>query len=197
MKTILLALFFVGFTAQSQTRDYANFHEIDKGKFYRSAQLSAGDLEAYVKQYGIRTVINLRGENPGEEWFQNEESISQRLGLEFVSIAMSASKIPSRTNLNTLLTAFATLPRPILVHCRAGADRTGEASALYQMLYMNKTKDQALKMLTPRYGHFKFIMPAKRYFIDEVWQGVEWAQNQYEPCSGNYKYYDANGSECR
>ncbi len=182
---------------QAQTRDYANFHEIEKGKFYRSAQLSAGDLEEYVKQYGIRTVINLRGENPGEEWFQNEQAVAQRLGLEFVNIAMLPNKIPSRQNLNTLLMAFATLPRPLLAHCQAGADRTGEASALYQMLYMNKSKKQALKMLTPHYGHFSFVLPAKRYFIEKLWQGVEWAQSQYEPCSGIYKYYDINSSECR
>ena len=44
--------------------------------------------------------------------------------------------------------------KPILIHCKAGADRTGLVSALY--LYSIGDKN-ALKMLSLKYGHFPYL----------------------------------------
>ena len=49
-----------------------NFHEVIPGEMYRSAQLSDGELTMYVKKYNIKSVINLRGENPTKDWYNNE-----------------------------------------------------------------------------------------------------------------------------
>ena len=46
-----------------------NFHEVFPGEFYRSAQIEPGDIARYEKEYGIRTVLNLRGSNRGSEWY--------------------------------------------------------------------------------------------------------------------------------
>lgn len=190
-------VFSIATTAQAQSlTGYENFHEIDKGKFYRSAQLSTGDLYTYVQKYGIKTVINLRGENPNESWYREEVFVLKHLGVQQVDIGMSAGQIPHRENLIKLLDAYANAQGPILVHCKAGADRTGEASAIYQMVYMGKSKEQAKKMLGIRYGHLKAFKPAKDYFIETVWQGMEWAYNEYDPCSGKFRYYDANNPNC-
>lgn len=173
-----------------------NFYEIDTGKYFRSAQPSGSDIEEMAHRYGIKSVINLRGENPSEGWYQDEKAMVDNLGLNFVNISMSPSEIPHRKNLLQLLEALESLPRPILVHCQAGADRTGEASAIYQMIYMGKTKSEALSMLSMKYGHISFAKPAKDYFIKEVWQGRDWAYSDYKPCSGTYKYYNVQNPEC-
>lgn len=183
--------------AQSQNR-YTNFHEVDPGNFYRSAQLYPWEIEEYVAEHGIKTVINLRGARPGSNWYDRETAVLEKLGAQQIDISMSASRIPHRADLLRLLEAYENAPRPILIHCRVGADRTGEAAALYQMLYMGKTKEEALKMLSFKYGHMEFVFPAKRYFIKEVWQGLDWAYNDYDPCTGEYDHYSPEDtSQCR
>ncbi len=185
MRPLLFSLiFFVAAQAQSAY----NFHEIDPGKFYRSEQLNMRDFEKYLKKYGFKTIVNLRG--PRFKDYEAQKYMAEQYGAKYYTISHSAKTIPTRENLLALLDAFETGERPIYVHCKGGADRTGEASALYQLLYMHKTMKQALKMLTVKYLHFKMFYPAKTYFIKKVWGGLDWAVNEYEPCSGQYKYFD-------
>lgn len=103
---------------------------------------------------------------------------------------MSAVRLPHRDDLIQLLDAFKELPRPILVHCKAGADRTGEASAIFAMDYLKWSKRKAAGQLHPFYGHFPDFTPAKTYFIREGYRGEEWARNTYDPCRQDYQYYD-------
>jgi protein tyrosine/serine phosphatase len=191
------AIFFI-FASSTFASDILgpNFHEVDPGRYYRSAQLNSKEFDYYIKKYKIRTIINLRGAEPQEAWYQDEISVSQKNLVFHFDIPMLAETLPHRENLIRLLDLFKTVPRPILVHCQGGADRSGEASAIYQMLHMGKTKEQALKMLTFKYHHLAFRKPAKRYFIKDLWQGEDWAYNHYDPCEGKFKYYDTNTAYC-
>lgn len=195
---LFVGLLFVG-SALFQSTAYAqfNFYEVDQGKLYRSAQMNERNLEETIRTHGVKTIINLRGENPDQPWYQREAAVAARNGTQMIDIAMNSETLPSRENLLKLLAAFKDAPRPILVHCQAGADRTGEAVALYEMIYMEKSKHEALKSLSFKYIHLAFKKPAKTYFIRDVWQGVEWAETQYRPCDGQYKYYNVNNSECK
>lgn len=181
----------------SSCKLFNNFHEVESGKLYRSAQLSGKEFEQAIEALEIKTIINLRGESPDREWYQEEIAAAEKYNVEHISIGMSAKRLPHREDLIKLLDAFENAERPILIHCQGGADRTGEASAIYQMLYMGKSKKEALKMLTFKYFHLKKKMPAKRYFIDEIWQGDDWARNKYDPCIQEYKYYDQSGNHCQ
>ncbi|WP_413291114.1 tyrosine-protein phosphatase [Bdellovibrio sp. HCB337] len=199
MKCIFGSLlsFFILSSASASDILGPNFHEIDRGRYYRSAQLDGKEFDYYIKKYGIRTIINLRGAYPDEKWYKEEKQVAAKNGVEHHDISMLAEAIPHRQNLIKLLDLFKTAQRPILVHCQGGADRTGEASTLYQMLYNGKPMDEALKMLTFKYRHAEFFKPAKRYFIEQVWQGEDWAYKSYDPCKSNYKYYERNTEYCR
>lgn len=166
-----------------------NFHEIDPGLYYRSAQLSAKSLKKYISKYGIRSVINLRGASE-KDWYLEEKNAVEEQGASLYDISMSARRLPHREDLLKLLDLFENLEYPILVHCQGGADRTGEASAIYQMMYMGKDKKQALKMLSLKYHHLSWRMPAKKYFIKKLWHGADWAIENYEPCANDWKHYD-------
>ena len=78
----LISLSFLPFLAVSfgACRMNANFHEIDPGKYYRSAQLHPDELQKAIDHFQIRTVINLRGEAPEEKWFQEERRVPPRGG---------------------------------------------------------------------------------------------------------------------
>ena len=177
------------------TYDPLNFHAVKDEVMYRSAQPTGRDLRGVAKEYGIRSIINLRGASPGKEWYDEELSISQELGLELVDIRMSAARLPHRDDLLRLLDAFKNLPRPILIHCRGGADRTGEAVAMFALDHLKWSKRKAAGQLHPYFGHFPDRYPARTYFFREVYQGKEWARESYYPCRQDYKYYD-KGKYC-
>ena len=172
------------------------FFEVDPGKLYRSPQPTGGEIEKYVKDHGIKTIINLRGESPGKAWYEEEMSAAKKFNIDVVNIAMSATRVPHRQDLLELLDAYEKAQRPILIHCLRGIDRTGEAAAIYEMIYMNKPKKEALKMLTSAFGYFEQIMPAKLYFIRDLCVDEQWAREEYDPCSKNYKYYNKNVPAC-
>jgi protein tyrosine/serine phosphatase len=69
-----------------------NFHAVVTGAIYRSAQPSASDITSYVKNYGIRSIINLRGANSGQSWYDDELHASQTLRIRHIDFRMSASK---------------------------------------------------------------------------------------------------------
>src|SRR3954454_9519239 len=46
-----------------------NFHAVVPGELYRSAQPTPELITDYHVKYGIKTVINLRGENVGSDWY--------------------------------------------------------------------------------------------------------------------------------
>src|SRR3972149_7480835 len=112
------------------SQSFDNFYEVEKNSFYRSKQLSEDRLDFYIKKYGIKTLINLRGNNQKKWWFK-EKKVAEKNGVAFFSIAMSAVRMTKKEHLIELLKIYDTAPRPMLVHCIGGADRTGEASALW------------------------------------------------------------------
>lgn len=174
-----------------------NFHTVEQNKLYRSAQLTKNEISKIIEQYNIKTVINLRGENIGESWYDNEKMVTEKYNVHHVDISMSADTIPHRNNLLKLLDAYQNAPRPILIHCKAGADRTGEAVAIYAMEFMNQTRAEATKHLSLKYRHSKTFKPGKDYFIEKVYNGIKWAHDDYHPCQGGYKYYDVNSQACK
>jgi protein tyrosine/serine phosphatase len=134
-----------------------NVHAVEPGQLYRSAQLSGPGLADVVERYGIRTVINLRGTAPGAGWYDDEIRVSQARGLNHVDIPMSASQIPDEATTKRLISALRDSPGPILVHCQSGADRSGLASALYELLIVHRPAAVAAEQLSFRYGHFPWL----------------------------------------
>ncbi|WP_413295199.1 tyrosine-protein phosphatase [Bdellovibrio sp. HCB185ZH] len=199
MKNLFIFLFSLMVFAPAFASDILgpNFHEVDKGNLYRSAQLDPLEFKRYIKKYKIQSIINLRGAEPLSLWWQQELAVSKQFGVIHYDIPMTAEEIPHRKNLLKLLDLLNMAPRPILIHCQGGADRSGEASAIYQMVYQGKSKEEALKQLTFKYHHVEKFKPAKRYFIEKVWQGEEWAFANYDPCNANYKYYNKKNVYCR
>jgi protein tyrosine/serine phosphatase len=154
-----------------------NFYEVEKGKFYRSHQLSEKTLDKYLKQYQIKTLVSLKGDE-NSEWWKAEKATAERNGVLFFSLFMSVVYITSKEELMKILTIFQDAPRPILVHCAGGADRTGEVSALWVLDQQGKNKTEAHKQLSIKYGHRMYKNSAKDFLI-EIWQGRDWAINKY------------------
>lgn len=133
-----------------------NEHEVDPGHLYRSGQLSGTQLHDYAAEHGIKAVLNLRGPNPGKPWYDEEIRASQADHLVHIDYAISARRDLTPAQMDDLVKILHDAPKPLLVHCNAGADRTGLVSALYE-LDRGQDARQASEQLSVLYGHFPWL----------------------------------------
>jgi protein tyrosine/serine phosphatase len=149
-----------------------NFHVVLSGELYRSAQPTTAQLEAYIRQHGIRTVINLRGPS-GRDWYADEVRTARMLGAEHVDFRMSASQILTPERADALMAIMEAAPKPILLHCQGGADRTGLASALYSYRIAQRGESFAESQLSFYYGHLGLPYISAAWAMDVSWENLE------------------------
>lgn len=134
--------------------EQGNFHAVTPAEAYRSAQLDRDELRHYARKYHIRSIINLRGRKPDKAWYREETATAAELGIRHFDYGgIGAVRPPTADALAELLSLFATAPRPVLLHCQAGADRSGLAAALWKAVVDKAPAPQARKQLSLRYGH--------------------------------------------
>jgi hypothetical protein len=108
-----------------------NFHWVMPGEIARSSQAYLGFLRSLLKGRSIKGVVNLRGSKPGWRWWNYETRVCAELGIVHRDVRFNSRRLPSRDILLDMLDAFDKTPRPFLVKCSGGQDRTSFASALY------------------------------------------------------------------
>lgn len=140
-------------------RATGNFHEVVAGEVYRSGQLNPDELGDKTVKFGIRSVLNLRGRNIGKDWYDAEIAFCETNGLTHYDVPLSAGKDVSAKRMDQIVSILKTAPKPLLVHCKSGADRAAFGSALYQYAIEGKSADESDNELTMWYGHVPFITP--------------------------------------
>ena len=150
-----------------------NFHTVVPGQFYRSGQLSAGQLMEFQSAYGIRTIINLRGSNPQSAWYRREVKASHDLGIAHVDFRMSAGVLLTKDRAEQLIRIMEKARKPILVHCQGGADRSGLVSSLYMAAVRKAGESASESELSIRYGHIGIPYLSRTYAMDRSWQHLE------------------------
>ena len=136
-------------------KEQGNFHPITPGEAYRSAQMDRDELEDYIRKFKIRSIINLRGEEPDER-YEEEISTCRKLGVSHFALGLSADKAPSSREIKKLLRLFRVAPRAVLIHCLAGSDRAGLASALWKVAADGASASVVKRQRSIRYGHIPF-----------------------------------------
>ena len=135
-----------------------NFHTVIDGELYRSAQPTAADIRKYQEKYGIKTIINMRGQRPGKDWYEDEIKTSTKLGIVHYDWAFSSTLKTPLTHMDHVMWLMKNAEKPILIHCMAGADRTGLGVAVYLYGIKNipakEAKNRALSVI---YGYFPYL----------------------------------------
>lgn len=134
-----------------------NFHQVLAGELYRSAQMSDTDLAVRIRAHGIRSVLNLRGARPRQAWYAPEVGVSRALGVRHYDLGLSARRELTPAERDELLRLMSEAPKPLLIHCKQGADRTGLAAALYLRHDRRRSLEEAGKQLSIWYGHFPWL----------------------------------------
>lgn len=150
-----------------------NFHTVVEGQLYRSAQPSAPQIADYVRRYGIKTIINLRGQNDQAEWYNAEIAMAKQVGIQHIDFRMSARRIVTRESADNLIEIMKNAPKPILIHCQAGADRSGIVAAIYSKAIAGVGGAAAEKQLSIFFGHVGIPYLSSTFAMDQSWEMLE------------------------
>jgi protein tyrosine/serine phosphatase len=161
---------FLGYLAYLQLS--GNIHAVVDGEAYRAAQLSPEMIEETSEQYGIRTILNLRGENAGTDWYDKEVKEANRLGIRHIDFRMSAGRELTTDEAKSLIAIMESAQKPLLIHCKAGADRTGLASAFYVAAVAKLGEKAAEDQISIRYGHFSLSF-ISAYAMNRTFEAME------------------------
>ncbi len=113
-----------------------NRHAVIPGQVYRSAQPSPEHIRAWANELELRSIISLKGGQTGRSASRAEQNrLGQDLRVDQHFVRMSAQRWPSPGELLLLIDTIAAARRPLLLHCQAGIDRTGLASAVALLLH--------------------------------------------------------------
>ena len=164
-----------------------NLHAVEEHRVYRAAQPDWYHLRTWIWRYDLETVVRLRGGDAEDEDWGDETDEVKAAGIDFVQVPLSATRFPDKAQLLNLCEVFDGARYPLLLHCRAGADRAGMASAIYVLM---RTSDLALareQLALLPYGHTGWGGTSK---LDQVldmyepWHTVlpfrEWVRQVYE-----------------
>lgn len=122
-----------------------NFYRINRD-LYRAAQPGRLGMLVY-EGFGIRSVINLRALHSDKDEMGNTR-------LNLIEIPMHAWDAGNDQYVIKVLQAIRDARKPVLLHCRHGADRTGLMIAMYRIVEEGWDKNDAIREL--REGGYGF-----------------------------------------
>jgi protein tyrosine/serine phosphatase len=114
-----------------------NMHKVS-AELYRAGQPTPKGFTE-LERHGIRTVLNLRE-------YHKDTKKAAHTKLHLVAYPVSASDI-TETDIVNCLRIISTSPKPVLVHCWHGSNRTGIIVAAYRIVYQGWSVEQAEKEL--------------------------------------------------
>jgi protein tyrosine/serine phosphatase len=165
---------------------YNNRHRVGRDS-WRSAQPAPHHI-AWAGKRGIKTIINLRGEQSyGTRWL--EQQACARHGVALVDLTLRSRAAPSLAEFRAMKDLLEKVEYPILVHCKSGADRAGLMSVMISHLHDGLPIREALSQLSLRYGHVRSadtgVLDAvfHRYLADEARTGIafwDWIETVYD-----------------
>lgn len=118
-----------------------NFGVVEEGSIYRSGQLSAALVKRVLAERNIRVIVNLTSENLNDVDQLVEKYAAAELGIEQIRLPLRGDGTGDVNNYARAIAAIVDARKknlPVLVHCAAGAQRTGSVIAAYRLLVQKK-----------------------------------------------------------
>lgn len=165
---------------------FPNRHKVSDN-VWRAAQPLPHQI-AVAKHLGVRTIVNLRGQE--NTTYVYEREACRRAGLKLVDFRVKSRNAPTLDELRGARDLFQAVEYPIMMHCKSGADRVGLMSVLYRHLHDGVPMTEAVKQLSLRYGH---IAQANTGIIDFFFERYiaanakrpiafyDWVETAYDP----------------
>ena len=157
------------------------------GKMYRSNQPYPYQIKKDIKNYKIKSIINLRGERHCSSYYL-EKNICTLENIKIYNFPISSRDIPDKNKLIGFKKLIDQVEYPCLMHCKSGADRAGLAAALYLIYKKNYTLKKASRELSLKHLHIKLTKTGilDHFFSELIKLGVcnksdflQWINNCY------------------
>ncbi len=110
---------------------------VEAGAIYRSGQLSPTLIERTLQEHGIQLVVSLCPDEAGNKAHDAERQAVLDLGIDrdvYPLIGDGTGDIANYAKAIAAMVQAKRQGRPVLLHCAAGAYRTGGVVAAYRML---------------------------------------------------------------
>lgn len=148
-------------TSSQSNTGIKNFGCVNKN-LYRGAQPERGELKQ-LAEVGIKTIINLRGE---DERTRSEQVEAESLGLRYFGVPMPGLTRPSDEQMSGVLAILDAHENwPVFIHCKRGSDRTGTVIACYRISREGWTSSQAIAE-AKRFGMSWVEFGMRDYVVD-------------------------------
>jgi tyrosine-protein phosphatase SIW14 len=121
-----------------------NFYRVTDS-IYRSEQPD-GKAIPYFDSIGIKSILNLRE-------YHSDSIRLHKKNLHYYSVKIVAGNFTDKQIIQSLK-IIKDAPKPILIHCMHGSDRTGVVVAMYRIIFQNWTKARAIDEL--EHGNYGF-----------------------------------------
>lgn len=128
-----------------------NFETITEGKVYKSGVIPPDEIADYVKEYKIKSIVDLRFPGTGDD--VNNPEIPAELTAEKEAVAKikgvnyfnnGSDQVPKQENLDTFFKIMDNPDNyPVLIHCYHGVGRAEMYSAIYRIEYENWLPEEA------------------------------------------------------
>lgn len=137
-----------------------NFGTITEGKVYKSGAMDEVTLPERIKEFNIKTVIDLRNEKSDRFFPSEEKAVIDKIdGVKYVNI--KSPQVPTKKNLEKFFEVLDDKANyPVLIHCYHGLGRTMIYSAIYRIEYEGMDNDVARHKTRP-YPIESFIHDSK------------------------------------
>lgn len=121
-----------------------NFGVVEDGRLYRAGVLTPSTLRKVVDEHGVRTVIDLGANHRGTPADEALARQAEKLGIRRVTLWLEGDGTGNpNCYVETLRVMTDPAAQPVLVHCSAGAQRTGAAVMLYRTVVQGWSVDRA------------------------------------------------------
>lgn len=108
----------------------------------RSGQISPRLIKTTLEQNRIRTIINLQSTDDRPDAVRDaEQDAARQLNIEYYRYPLKGDgtgEISRYADALQMLVSSRNAGKPVLIHCAAGAQRTGVAVAFYRVLVQNQ-----------------------------------------------------------
>ncbi|MFZ7094034.1 fused DSP-PTPase phosphatase/NAD kinase-like protein [Primorskyibacter sp. 2E233] len=146
---------------------WTNFWPVAPG-VWRSNQPTHARFEKYAAM-GIKTVVNLRGEDKHAHYLFEKESC-EALGLNLVNAKLWAREAAPRRRILNVIEALRAAEKPMMFHCKSGADRAGFVAATYQLVFEGADIQEAKKQLGLKFIHLDFTATGVQDYVLDIYE---------------------------
>lgn len=130
-------------SAQKVDSPFSNLYQVSDS-IYRSEQPDSLGIE-FLKENNFKSVLNIKT--------KQTDTVFETGNLNMYFVKLHAECL-NKQKIIEALRVLRDAPKPLVIHCRSGSDRTGLIIALYRIIDQGYSKDEAIEEM--KYGGFGF-----------------------------------------